>query len=231
MSALDTQPRAGADDTDSGPSAGGGSLRRVLVLVNVVALAALLVAGGWLWGHHTSGPYVPNASSVDAGFARDMATHHQQAVTMASYVRDHTTDPEVGALAYDIESSQTAQMGEMVGWLDTWGVARTSGTQMNWMPADHRHVVNGLMPGMATPAQLTKLQSLTGKAMDILFLQLMIRHHQGGIPMAQYALTHAHFGYVKTMAQSILNAQGPEIVQMEQKLRQLGASPLPPPDA
>ena len=86
------------------------------------------------------------------------------------------------------------------------------------------------MPGMATQSEINKLLSLTGKPLDIYFLQLMIRHHQGGIPMAQYAAAHAGRAYVRDLARKMVQNQSNEIVTMEQLLRQLGGSPLPPPD-
>ena len=100
---------------------------------------------------------------------------------------------------------------------------------MSWM-AGHSHLEpDGLMPGMATPAELDKLETLTGKPLDIYFLQLMIRHHQGGLPMAQYAAEQATEPYVRNLAQKMAQAQSNEIVQMEQMLRQLGGTPLPAP--
>jgi uncharacterized protein (DUF305 family) len=202
----------------------------VLAAIIVTAIVAGAVALGYVWGNSgTSSSTAPSTSSVDAGFARDMSTHHQQAVTMASYTRDATDDPAVKVLAYDIESSQTFQMGQMQGWLDSWGLPRDSPNPMSWM-AGHAHVQSdGLMPGMATPAQMTTLQTLHGKALSVLFLQLMIHHHQGGVTMAQYAQQHATLGYVRDLAQSMINAQSGEIVQMEQMLRTLGATPLPAP--
>jgi uncharacterized protein (DUF305 family) len=151
-------------------------------------------------------------------------------VTMAAYARDNSTDPSVVNLAYDIESNQTIEMGEMEGWLDTWGLTRYDAHPMVWMGAEHAaEVVNGLMPGMATSAQLAKLTSSHGRALDILFLQLMIHHHQGGAPMAEYAEEHAAEPYVRTLAGHMLANQNTETTQMEQLLRQLGGSPLPPP--
>jgi uncharacterized protein (DUF305 family) len=196
----------------------------------VVAVVAGAVALGYVVGNSgTSGTSAPSTTSVDAGFARDMSTHHQQAITMAAYTRDNTTNSAIKVLAYDIESSQTFQVGEMQGWLDVWGLTRNSDHPMAWM-AGHAHLQSdGLMPGMATPAQMTALQSTHGTALDILFLQLMIHHHQGGIPMAQYAQQHATQSYVRDLAQSMINAQSSEIVQMEQMLRTLGGSPLPAP--
>jgi uncharacterized protein (DUF305 family) len=203
-----------------------------VVLAAVLVVAALAVAGtaGWLIGNNDSGPSVPSESSVDAGFARDMSTHHTQAVDMAGYTRDNTGAPSIKILARDIETQQYFQIGEMQGWLDNWGLSRTSTlTPMSWM-AGHNHLESdGLMPGMATPAQMDKLETLTGKPLDIYFLQLMIHHHQGGLPMAQYAAEHAAEPYVRNLAQKMAQAQSNEIVQMEQMLRQLGGTPLPAP--
>jgi len=95
--------------------------------------------------------------------------------------------------------------------------------------SDHTAMTgDDLMPGMATPAQLDKLKTLTGKALDVMFLQLMLHHHQGGLPMAQWAAAHAKVGYVRNAAQKMATSQSGEIVQMEQMLRERGAGPLPP---
>lgn len=206
-------------------------LATVLLAIIAACLAAVAVAGGYLWG--SSGDTqaaTPSTTSVDAGFARDMSTHHTQAVTMANYERDHTSDKNLYLIAYDIETSQQFQIGQLQGWLDAWGLNRsTTQPQMSWM-AGHAHLAaDGLMPGMATPAQMKKLLSSHGKALDLLFLQLMIRHHQGGIVMADYAAQHASEGYVRTLAQSMATAQTNEVVTMEALLRKLGGSPLPAP--
>jgi uncharacterized protein (DUF305 family) len=208
--------------------------RTTLTLVVVLSLAALIIAAtvGWLARGNGSETAAIGASSVDVGFARDMSTHHTQAVTMAGYERDNTSDAELRILAYDIETSQQFQLGEMQGWLDAWELDRESGQRpMAWMSGSmHMQMsAGGLMPGMATPAQMNRLQSLHGKALDVLFLQLMIRHHQGGVPMAKYAIDHAQTSYVRDLAQAIYNAQTAEIVEMEQLLRGLGGTPLPPP--
>ena len=207
-----------------------GRLTVVLFAVIAVCVAAVAVAGGYLWGSGGSSGSVPSATSVDAGFARDMSTHHTQAVTMATYERDNTSNKTLHLLAYDIETSQQFQIGQMQGWLDAWGLSRTSTQpQMAWM-AGHMHpATDGLMPGMATPDQMDELLAARGTAEDILFLQLMIHHHQGGIAMAKYAAQHAREDYVRTLAQSMATAQTNEIIQMEALLRQMGGTPLPAP--
>lgn len=203
-------------------------LVRALGAIIVIALLVIAGAAGWLLRGSGGSTDTPSATSVDAGFARDMATHHIQAVTMAGYERDNTSSPALKNLAFDIETSQEFQVGEMQGWLDVWHLSRNSPHPMAWMGhADAVH--NGLMPGMATPTQLTRLESLHGKALDILFLQLMIRHHEGGIPMARYANAHASEPYVRGLASAMATAQSNELIQMEQLLRKLGGTPLPPP--
>lgn len=204
-------------------------------LLAIIAVAVLVVAGtvGWLirgdGSSGSAGPSTPGASSVDAGFAQDMSTHHVQAVTMAGYERDNTTSRRLKSLAFDIETGQQFQVGEMQGWLDVWDVSRNSAHPMAWMGHAGHIGANGLMPGMATPAQMNRLETLHGKPLDVLFLQLMIHHHQGGLPMAQYAREHASERYVRDLAQAMLSAQTSEITEMEQLLRQLGGTPLPPP--
>jgi uncharacterized protein (DUF305 family) len=205
------------------------TLRVVLVVVMAVALVAAAVAGGFAWGSNSGSGGAAKPSAVDIGFAQDMANHHQQAVTMAGYARDNSTNPDVVHLAYDIETNQSLELGEMTGWLDTWGLTRNNPDPMAWMGSQHMHMTDGLMPGMATPDQLTTLLSSHGKALDILFLQLMIHHHQGGAPMAGYAETHASQDYVRTLAGHMKANQGLETLQMERLLRSLGGTPLPPP--
>ncbi|NIH85105.1 DUF305 domain-containing protein [Amycolatopsis granulosa] len=186
----------------------------------------------------------PAAGSVETGFAQDMSVHHLQAVTMASWERDHTTDPELKQLAFDIESTQREQVGRMKGWLMLWGQPeQAAGAPMTWMTSDagHGHMAmapptaaaggsdGAVMPGMATNTELARLRSLSGRDLDVYFLQLMLRHHQGGTEMAQYAHDHTTVAAVKALTQSILTSQGAEMTQMRTMLAARGAQPLPYP--
>ncbi|MCW2539466.1 MAG: hypothetical protein JWN95_1191 [Frankiales bacterium] len=230
MTAVTSSPPVPDDSTPTPPHRG---MRRILAALVIVAALVIAAGAGYLVGHRDNTTNTPDASSVDAGFAWDMTVHHRQAVSMAGYTRDHTTDPLIKSLAYDIETSQFNQVGQMQGWLDAWGLPVSNPNPvMQWMAASgHDHVgSDGLMPGIATQAQMDQLQSASGKALDVLFLQLMLHHHQGGLPMAQWAATHASESYVRNAAQKMADSQSGEIVQLEQLLRERGASPLPPPD-
>lgn len=227
---MDTTTEDERTEADFATPVPNRGLVRTLTAIIAIAAIAIAIAGGFAWGRSsTHSVAFPSADSVDAGFASDMSTHHQQAITMATYARDNSTNPDIKRIAFDIESGQTAQLGEMAGWLDTWGLVRTSNNQMQWM-AGHAHLqANGLMPGMATATQMATLTSSHGTALDILFLQLMIHHHQGGVVMALYAAQHASESYVRNVAQNMYNLQSNEITQMEQLLRQLGGTELAPP--
>ena len=179
----------------------------------ILGLAALVLAIMGVMAVERGRP--PTDTSLEAGFARDMMTHHDQAVTMALLIRDRTEDPVLRSVATDIILTQQNQIGQMFGWLNVWGLPAT-GTQpaMTWMG----HPTTGLMPGMATPAQIGELASLTGTEADIAFLNLMIPHHQAAIPMAQYALDNSDVPAVRDLARQILAAQEVEIANMQTML-------------
>ena len=83
------------------------------------------------------------------------------------------------------------------------------------------------MPGIASKDDLKRLSDAKGKEKEILFLQLMIRHHEGGIQMAQGLLKLSDRDEVTTMAQHIVDGQASEISLMTDMLRQRGAQRLP----
>jgi uncharacterized protein (DUF305 family) len=180
--------------------------------VAALAIVAALVAA-FLIGFTLRRP--PGEHSVEAGFARDMIVHHDQAVAMALTIRDRTDDPHVKTLATDILLTQENQIGQMLGWLNVWGLPATGeDLPMTWMG----HPTSGLMPGMASPEEMAGLADLTGEAADAEFLRLMIQHHQGGIAMAEAALARSGNAQVRTLAGAIVASQQVEIATMEDLL-------------
>ncbi|MDI2132689.1 DUF305 domain-containing protein [Yinghuangia seranimata] len=185
-------------------------------------------------------PNPPSDTSVDAGFARDMKVHHAQAVEMSFVVRDATQDEATRRLAYDILTAQQNQIGQMTGWLSVWGLSQTTmDPPMKWMSPAGMTAMSGhsmapgmtmapdpnapLMPGMATKDQMDKLATLKGREAEVMFLQLMITHHQAGVAMAQDAVDHATTQVVKDLAKSMVNGQLSEIDLMRGMLTERGA--------
>lgn len=197
------------------------------------AAAAVLVAAGaitYAVAEESGGPDpgTPSAESADAGFARDMAVHHQQAVEMSYIVRDRTKDEEVRRLAYDIAQTQANQRGMMLGWLDLWELPKVSADPpMTWMGmGDMASGEDGvLMPGMATDTELNRLRSLSGKPAEILYLRLMTAHHRGGIHMAEGCVAKCTVDVERRLAQGMVDSQQSEIELMAGMLKERGAKP------
>jgi uncharacterized protein (DUF305 family) len=189
---------------------------RGLVVGALAALLALAIGfGGGVW---VAAPHYPGDSSVEAGFARDMITHHGQAVSMATTEYGATSNGALRQIAVDIALTQQAQIGMMSTWLDTWGLTPTStAAPMSWMPDGGKALlVDGRMPGMATDAQITQLQTGQGNARDLLFCKLMIAHHLGGIHMVDAVLKQTDNSQVRALAQTIKESQQGEINALEQ---------------
>jgi uncharacterized protein (DUF305 family) len=196
-----------------------------------VAVAGVLVAAGaisYAVAEDGGSGTTPAADSADAGFARDMAVHHQQAVEMSYIVRDRTGDEEVRRLAYDIAQTQANQRGMLLGWLDLWGLPKVSADPpMTWMGmGDMASGKDGaLMPGMATNSEMKKLDSLQGKQAEVFYLQLMTDHHKGGIHMAEGCVDKCTVGVEKRLAQGMVEGQQSEIDLMAGMLKERGAKP------
>lgn len=203
------------------------SLRAIAAIV----AAALVVAVAAFAIGRLSAPVssTPSSTSAEAGFARDMQTHHDQAVDMALTVRDATDNPQIRLLAFDIATAQNNQSGQMAGWLDVWGLPQASPEpSMTWMsrPAlsgaesehgshDAAHTPGDPMPGLATSEQMQELKSLEGVEAEKLFLELMIEHHKGGVEMAEAVLDRSRERVVVTLAKNVVKSQSGEIELME----------------
>lgn len=216
-----------------------------VVLALVFAGTAAVASAGRDSG--SAAPRTPTADSADAGFARDMAVHHQQAVEMSFIVRDSTDDEEVRRLAYDIANTQANQRGMLLGRLDMWGLPKVeSGREpMAWMAmdmgsmpesasgdgamdhghADHEAHDGSLMPGMATKTELDQLRKARGRQAEILYLQLMTDHHKGGVSMARGCVQMCAVGTERDLAEGMVAAQQSELSLMADLLTARGAKP------
>jgi len=166
-----------------------------------------------------TGLVAPGEDSAEVGFVRDMMVHHAQAVQMADIVRSRSESQDVRTLASNILLNQQAEIGQMRGWLQIWGLSATSTEpHMAWMgdPTEDR------MPGMASPEQIDALQGASGEDMDVLFLQLMIPHHQAALPMAEAILERTDRPEVEQLATAIIASQQEEILSMQEALQRRG---------
>jgi uncharacterized protein (DUF305 family) len=211
-----------------------GGQRTALLALGGVALLVIGVLLGMWQGSSSAAPTADQPNAADIGFSQDMTVHHQQAVEMGTIIYDKTSDLEIKSMAYDIITSQQEQIGRMQGWLQLWGAESTAAVPMQWMTAeDHMSMHGGMemtgstMPGMASPEEMAQLRAAEGAEADVYFLQLMLRHHQLGIPMMTDAAENGAIGPLKELARGMAATQASENVIITDMLAKRGAQPLP----
>jgi uncharacterized protein (DUF305 family) len=210
--------------------------RWLLVVLACLVVGGLAFAIGRFSAFGTT-PATPTTTSAEAGFSRDMQVHHAQAIAMAMEIYRKTDDEQLRALSYDIATGQAGQRGEMFDWLVQWGLPQSGGPMMAWMNANggtHGHggeTGEALTDdeartamGMASDAELDSLASASGSAADCLFLELMIRHHEGAVPMVEAIIDLGSEPRVLQVAETIRRGQTAEIDAMQSMQQRLGCS-------
>lgn len=159
-------------------------------------------------------------SQADVVFMQSMIVHHQKAVDMAALVEDRTNTSETLAVAGRIDASQEDEIDFMRGWLSD----RSEPLDMAGMG----HAAHSGMVGMATPEQLAALEAARGTNFDRLFLEMMVRHHQGAITMVEEL--HSQRGtaadpVMYEFTSEVVNDQNAEIERMNAFLASLSDDP------
>ncbi|HUF28482.1 MAG TPA: DUF305 domain-containing protein [Gemmatimonadaceae bacterium] len=119
-------------------------------------------------------------TAADVRFIRDMIAHHAQALVMTDLVPARSGRADIRLLAERIEVSQRDEIAIMRQWLRSRGddAPMDTGVHEHHEAADHAP-----MHGMLTTAELARLAAAMGADFDRLFLELMIRHHEGALTM------------------------------------------------
>lgn len=200
------------------------SLIRRTALVAATASAALVLAacGGSDEGHDmgsmkSESPSSATASAqagahnkADTAFAQEMIPHHRQAVEMADLAPSRASSAEVKDLATKIKGAQDPEIETMTGWLTAWGEKVPE--EMPGM--DH----SAAMPGMMSAQDMEKLEKASGAAFDAMFLEMMVKHHEGAVAMATTEKTEGDYPLTKKLADEIIKGQTAEIEQMNKLL-------------
>jgi uncharacterized protein (DUF305 family) len=194
-------------------------------LIGVAAAAAIALLAGCSGNNdmagtnHSSTAPAPTSGQAagnnadDITFAQGMVPHHQQAIDMAKLVPTRSQNPKVLDLAKKVEAAQDPEIKKMNEWLKTWGASAS--TSMPGM--DH-----GSMPGMSgmmSAADMKMLEQAKGAAFDKMWLEMMIKHHEGAVEMAKTELAKGSSADAKKLAQDIIDAQQKEITEMQGMLK------------
>jgi uncharacterized protein (DUF305 family) len=203
-------------------------IRRAVAVAAAGAAAAVPAAcgggGDSATGHDGHPSKSPSASAsastaqgqhnaADVAFAKGMIPHHRQAVEMADLAPSRAQSAEVKKLAEDIKKAQDPEIKTMSGWLTSWGEQVPAEGAM-----DHSmHGMHG-MKGMMSAEEMERLEKSSGKAFDTAFMELMIKHHEGAVAMAEEEQKNGAYQPAKDMADAIITSQTAEIRQMNELL-------------
>ena len=122
-------------------------------------------------------------TEADVRFMQGMIQHHAQALRMTSFVPTRSRRRAIALLAKRIDLSQAGEIEQIRSWLE----ARDEEAPQLHRAHGHAHGpgIGRLMPGMLTESQLEQLAARRGTSFDRLFLQSMIRHHEGAVTMVE----------------------------------------------
>src|SRR5882672_3052610 len=159
--------------------------RATNVVYLLLAVATAACAGAPARGLHATPPGLGRLPYTDADvdFMSGMIPHHAQAVIMAGWAPSHGARKDVAVLCERIVVGQRDEIATMQTWLRDRGLPVPDATSTR-----HKMKMNGmehemLMPGMLTDEEMAELDRARGPEFDRLFLNGMIRHHQGAIDM------------------------------------------------
>lgn len=163
----------------------------------------------------------PAHVEADVTFVRNMLYHHDQAMTMTAMVEERTTTRDIRLLSARMAATQEGEIEQLENWL-----AARDETVRDPADGDHdSHASMAGMQGMLTEEEMARLEAAEGPEFDRLFLELMIKHHEGAIAMV-YDLYGAGGGVeseVDSIARHVDSDQSIEISRMRQMLAEMGA--------
>jgi len=198
-------------------------------MVACLALAALAAGCGSAQpkqGLHQTPPTLGRLpySDADVDFMSGMIPHHAQAVIMAGWAPTHGARQDVAVLCERIVVAQRDEIHMMQGWLRDRGlpVPDEHSTLMH-MKMPNGMVHDMLMPGMLTDDEMAALDKSRGPEFDRLFLEGMIKHHQGAIDMVEVLLKSyggAQDETVFKFSNDVYADQNIEIDRMKQMLEE-----------
>jgi uncharacterized protein (DUF305 family) len=160
-------------------------------------IIALFFSGLLLVGCASNEDPLSNYSRADINFAEMMIPHHEQALEMVALAQTNTTNEEILALAEQIRGAQEPEIVLMKSWPGV-DVSKHEGHSMS---------------GMLSDSEMEKLAAAKGAEFDRLFLEGMIKHHEGAIDMAKEVVDSKNQSVMR-LAEWIVNAQALEIETM-----------------
>jgi uncharacterized protein (DUF305 family) len=164
------------------------SLKAIAIAVALVAISIASLGASQQPAAKGDPPARPDLvrapyNAADVEFMSGMIPHHAQAVVMAGWAASHGARGDVRILCERIVVAQGDEIALMRNWLRDRGQTVPAADATH-----HRMKMNGmdhdmLMPGMLSPEEMAALDKARGPEWDRLFLEGMIKHHEGALKM------------------------------------------------
>ena len=188
-------------------------------ITSVLALGGLAACGGGMGDMDMGDDSSTSANSAgfndaDVAFAQGMIPHHQQALEMVELTKGRTLTVQTQQIVNAIKDAQTPEIATMTQWLNDWkkdvpsASDSMSGHDMSDMGSN----------GMMTDAEMSSLERASDSKFEDMWLEMMIRHHQGAIAMANTEKKDGKFSDAVSLATSIASSQQDEIDEMQRIL-------------
>jgi uncharacterized protein (DUF305 family) len=189
-------------------------IRHVLITAAATGATLILAACGTNSGDSGSMANMPGTSQgpsaaakswndADVTFAQMMIPDHQMIAKMAALAKTKASSAALKTLAGQIETGQTQAVTKLTGWLTAWGKPTTA------------DMAGMTMPGAMTDADMTNLKSMDGMNFDMMFAQMMIKHHNGSTQMARDEQSKGVSVEAKAMADAMIKTQTAQVTELK----------------
>ena len=181
--------------------------RAFLQIWSLAAIAGILLLGtsAFFAAYDRELPWIGRDPTIDQTFIRHMLTHHEQGILLAEIAAEKASDSHLRALSKLMVASQRGEARILSHWWASWFV-------------EPRQVCSAQerasMPGLLDAGEVARLESTEASSFDVLFLELMTRHHAGAVAMADAQLRGGSDPRLRIMAQAIRHEQQGEIALM-----------------
>ena len=136
-----------------------------------------------------------SAAKFEIDFMQDMIDHHLMAVMMAEMCREKAVHEELRQLCENILATQSQEMMMMQSWLQDW-------YGITYEPHMKHHMMG-------------RMEMMEGAEFEIMFMQMMIKHHRGAIKEGEKCLDHAYHPELLDLCQNIIDTQSQEIQMLQ----------------
>jgi uncharacterized protein (DUF305 family) len=150
----------------------------------------------------SASPAKASFNDADVTFAQMMIPDHQMTAKMAALAQKKATSKDTKTLAAQMVKGQSTTVDMLQGWLKTWGKPASAG------------MTGMTMPGAMTDKDMTMLKSMKGMDFDMMFAQMMVKHHQASMKMAQEEQDKGASTDAKAMAAAMLKAQQAQVDEL-----------------